>query len=80
MQLSQLTSAEGELAQAKAFISQALEAAPDNINVLRQYYRLTPDASSLAKLKEKSEQNTDNISYRLLYAEALIKSEQVQKA
>ncbi|WP_286263441.1 XrtA/PEP-CTERM system TPR-repeat protein PrsT [Thalassotalea atypica] len=79
VQLSQLTSAEGELAQAKAFISQALEAAPDNINVLRQYYRLTPDASSLAKLKEKSEQNTDNISYRLLYAEALIKSEQVQK-
>jgi len=75
-QLVQLANFQKETAKAKLLTEQALQAHPNNIEVLRQYFIFHQDEAGLKIITNAQKSNADNIQYGVLLAEALMQLKQ----
>ena len=78
-QLSRISIAEKDNESAIKYIEQAIETAPSNPKVLRQYFDLKRDDNALAFVKQQAIENTDNVNLKLVYAEAFLQSNKVDE-
>ncbi len=79
LQISQLYATKKDQEKAIEYVDRAYEAAPNNTNVLRQFFQFHPTPETLIILAEKADEHQDNINYRLIYVEALMKTDKVEK-
>lgn len=79
LQLSRIYSGKNDKDKALDFINRAYSVAPNNTNVLRQYFQFQPNEQALSVLANKANEHRDNINYRLIYVEALMKIGEIEK-
>lgn len=79
LQTSQIYARQNNREKAIEYINKAYDVSPNNINVLRQYYQYNLNDETLAVLAAAAKDNSDDVNYSLIYVEALMKANNIEK-